>query len=451
MTPIALLERLDSLGIELWLDEETLRFRAPEGALTDDLKARIRQSRTEIVRLLHDRTPSGARPVRDPDGAHAPFPLTEVQGSYLVGRTGAFTDGGVGCHGYAEFDIEPRVLGDDPASALRTAWDRVVECHPMLRAIVHAEGWQQVVAGLEVPLVVRPADERDEVRERLRTRVHPVTTGPVSDAASLEPLIEVVATIGDGPEDAVLHLSVDLLLTDFLGLNVLLSDLAASLRGEQIAPPSLSYRDYLASVRAYARTPAGRAERERAEKFWSDRAGRMPDPISLSAEAAHPAAANVSVAGSVRFTRRSHHLDARARQRLEDTARRAGVTTTSLVMAVLGRVLHRHGGPERGLVAMTVLDRIPVTDDVDRIVGDATSTVLAEVDARRDVGLVELATTIQHASFEALDHRALSGVEIARLIAKARGIDRFSAPVVVTSTIGTVSEDLGSADAPARA
>lgn len=450
MTPTALLEHLDSLGIELWLEKETLRFRAPEGALTDDLKVQIKQSRSEIMRLLHDRSSAGARAVRDPEGAYAPFPLTDVQGSYLVGRTGAFSDGGIGCHGYAEFDVDPRVLGQDPASALRSAWARVVDCHPMLRAIVHAEGWQQVVPELEVPLQVQPATQRSAVRERLRNRIHPVTTGAVTDATALEPLIEVIATIGDGPEDVVLHLSVDLLLTDFLGLNVLLTDLGAAMRGDPIAPPSLTYRDYLASVTAYAGTPAGRAERERAERFWSERAARMPDPITLSSEVTHPTAAAPTTTEPVRFTRRSHHLDAPARRRLEEAARGAGVTTTSLLMAVLGRVLHRHGGPEKGLVAMTLLDRLPVADDVDRIVGDATSTVLVEVDARLDMGLAELAAATQRASFEALDHRALSGVEIARMIAKARGIERLNAPVVVTSTIGTASADLSRTDAVLR-
>ncbi|WP_058235060.1 non-ribosomal peptide synthetase [Devriesea agamarum] len=444
MTPTALLDHLDTIGVELWLENDTLRFRAPHGALTADLKEKIKQSRTEIMHMVRERSRNPV--IRDRDNTYEPFPLTDVQGAYLVGRTSAFSDGGVGCHGYAEFDIDPALLGNDPADALTTAWQHVVKCHPMLRAIVHAEGWQQVIPELDVPLVIHPATERERVRERLQTRIHPVATGSGTNPADLEPLIDIVATIGI--DDIVLHLSVDLLLTDYVGLSVILADLESALTGHVPQPPSLTFRDYLATVRAYEASLASRVERERAERFWTerfstDRADELPDPITLAPEAGHPADPAPAPHGPVRFTRRSHLLSADHWRRLESIAREQGVTTTSLLVAALGRVLHRHGGPARGLVAMTVADRRPVVPDVARIVGDFTSTVLVEVDGQANTGLTEAATTAQNSIFDALEHRALSGVELARLVAQARGEDRFSAPVVVTSTIGASDTTAG--------
>ncbi|RRD06032.1 amino acid adenylation domain-containing protein [Arachnia propionica] len=432
MTPTALIEHLDAIGVTLWVDGETLRFRAPEGALTVDLRNRIKDSRAQIMDLLRHRGQDQVR--RDPDGAHDPFPLTDVQGSYLVGRTSAFSDGGVGCHGYAEFDVDPTVLGEDPVGRLRDAWRQVVDCHPMLRAIVHSEGWQQVVPDLEVPLRVRSASDRETVREQLQTRTHPVVTGSITDVSTLEPLIDVVVTVG--VEDIVLHVSVDLLLTDFIGLGVILGDLASVLSGRPVQPPSLTFRDYLATVREQAASPRGRAEHDRAEKFWSERATTLAEPITLSPESGDPTAPTGHHDATIRFTRRSHHLSDEQWQGVETAARDGGVTTTSLLVAGVARVLHRHGGPDRGLVAMTLADRKPVVPDVNRIVGDFTSTLLVEVDGRADVSLTELAATAQEATFEALQHNALSGVELSRLIAAGQGGERFQVPVVITSTIG---------------
>ena len=42
-----------------------------------------------------------------PEERYEPFPPTEVQRAYLVGRSDRFTLGGVGCHFYTELD------GDD--------------------------------------------------------------------------------------------------------------------------------------------------------------------------------------------------------------------------------------------------------------------------------------------------------------------------------------------------
>lgn len=39
-------------GIELWVEDGRLHYRAPEGAMTDELAARIREHKDTIMRLL---------------------------------------------------------------------------------------------------------------------------------------------------------------------------------------------------------------------------------------------------------------------------------------------------------------------------------------------------------------------------------------------------------------
>jgi hypothetical protein len=46
-------------GVDLWTDGEFLRFKGPKGALTDDLKARLIENRSEIMARLRDAKVSG--------------------------------------------------------------------------------------------------------------------------------------------------------------------------------------------------------------------------------------------------------------------------------------------------------------------------------------------------------------------------------------------------------
>ncbi|MGH3368861.1 MAG: phosphopantetheine-binding protein, partial [Nocardioidaceae bacterium] len=102
--------------------------------LAGQLAERLPESRWEL--------PNEPAPVLagDPEACHEPFPLTDLQQAYLVGRGGEFPLGGVGTHFFAEFDGE----GLDTAR-LRTALDRMVERHGMLRAVVSADGTQRVL------------------------------------------------------------------------------------------------------------------------------------------------------------------------------------------------------------------------------------------------------------------------------------------------------------------
>lgn len=57
MTPTDLLTRIQSHGIELYLSEGELRFRAPKGALTSERRAYLQKYRTELTALLRKNEP----------------------------------------------------------------------------------------------------------------------------------------------------------------------------------------------------------------------------------------------------------------------------------------------------------------------------------------------------------------------------------------------------------
>ncbi|MBN3728378.1 TubC N-terminal docking domain-related protein, partial [Burkholderia sp. Ac-20379] len=159
MNPVSLIAELDALGVLLWTEAGELRFRAPAGALTEARKAALREHKAALVAHLAQAETQPA--AADPAARHEPFPLTDVQAAYLVGRGEAYDYGGVGCHGYVELDL----AGDLDPHRVERAWHRVIGRHDMLRAIVSPAGWQRVLDdAAPPPLVVddlrgRAADE----------------------------------------------------------------------------------------------------------------------------------------------------------------------------------------------------------------------------------------------------------------------------------------------------
>ncbi|HEY0696964.1 MAG TPA: phosphopantetheine-binding protein, partial [Micromonospora sp.] len=78
--------------------------------------------------------------VPDVAGRFEAFGLTDVQHAYWLGRAGLFELGGVSAHLYAEFES-----GGFDVGRASWAFQRLVQRHDMLRAVVRSDGRQQVL------------------------------------------------------------------------------------------------------------------------------------------------------------------------------------------------------------------------------------------------------------------------------------------------------------------
>jgi amino acid adenylation domain-containing protein len=168
MNTVQFLNQLQEHGIQLWLDGDKLRFRAPSEGFTDQLKAELAQRKPEIVALLRQRQAIGEprieRVTRD-----APIPLTFAQQ-----RLWFLDQFQPGVPAYNVCDaIELAREIDVPA--LRRAATELVRRHELLRtSFPSVEGVpvQHIAAPYEFPLAVidlsdMPAAQRDSEAFRL--------------------------------------------------------------------------------------------------------------------------------------------------------------------------------------------------------------------------------------------------------------------------------------------
>lgn len=406
-----IIDELRALGVRLWAEGGQLRFRAPKGVLTDEHKATLRAHKAEILASLQENKKTV---IHDAKARHEPFPLTDVQAAYLLGRQDSFGYGGVACHGYLEV-----AYPDLDRARVEDAWNRLITRHDMLRAVVEPDGYQHVLP--EVPRFhVGQADDPAAVRAELGHRVYETTRWPLYDLR-----------VSPG----TLHISMDSLIADWASAGVLLGELDTLLAdpAAELPPLEITFRDHLLAERALRDTDVYRRDRD----YWLARVDDLPAAPDLPRKPGE-------TTGPVRFERHRTRLDAASWTALCERAKQRGLTPSNVVLAAYTDVLRRWSRRPRFGLNLTLLNRRPSHPQVGLLVGDFTSVTLLTVESFAGQPFHARARGLAEQLFADLDHRLFSGVEVVREIARRRGREAALMPVVFTSGIG-----VGSSDRPA--
>lgn len=427
-TAAALVDELHSAGVELWTEDEDIRFRAPQGVLTEARRTALRAHKAAVVALLREESRAGDV-TPDPEAAGEPFPLTDVQSAYLLGRRDSFAYGGVACHGYLEVGYPSA----DPA-ALEDAWNALIARHGMLRAVVAEDGHQRVLPRVprhHVPVTdlrTAPAHEVEahvaSIREELGHARHDTTAWPLF-------ALRLTRT----PDGDIVHFSFDSLLADWGSAEILLDELDTLLASDDPADAGvlpeveISFRDYVLAERRLRQTARHRRDRD----YWRSRLPSLPPAPELPARPHSRADARES---EPRFDRYSLRLPEDAWERLRGHAAAHGLTPTAAVLAAYASVIDRWSRRSRFTLNLTLLNRMPLHPHVDRLVGDFTSVSLLAVEEPAGAPVRERAARLAERLFTDLDHRLYSGVEVIRDLARERGREAALMPVVFTSALG---------------
>lgn len=351
----------------------------------------------------------------------APFELATMQYAYWIGRQDSQPFGGVAAHFYVEFDGHDV----DPA-ALRRALAALSARHGMLRARFDDTGRQRIAAEGGPALTVhdlRTMTSQDVERHlaELRQRY----THQRMDVERGEVLAVALSLLPGGATR--LHVDLDMLVADALSMRIVLNDLRRLYRrpGEPLPPITSSFPRYLAEHRR-----AAAADRERARAWWQERLAELPGgpQLPLRADAGRP--------GGVAHSERLHHwLDPQRKRALLERAARHQVTPAAALATVFAEVLGAFSDDRRFLLNLPLFAREPLVSDVDRLVGDFSSSVLLGVDTNGVLPFVDRARRLQSGLHAAVDHGAYAGVEVLRDLSRQAG-QPVLAPVVYTSALG---------------
>jgi amino acid adenylation domain-containing protein len=354
---------------------------------------------------------------------YEPFPLTDVQQAYWIGRSGVFELGDVATHAYLEIEVPNLDL-----ERFNRSWQRLIERHDMLRALVRPDGQQQILK--EVPpyrikvLDLSSHSAEGAAAELLAFRKQMSHQVLPSDSW---PLFEVRASLLPGGATRI-HISFDLLIGDAWSWRILMFEMLQFYRQPDMeaAPLLLSFRDYVLGEITLQQTPLY----QRALEYWTARLDSLPPAPDL------PLRKSLAAIEHPVFTRRSHQVPADQWNSLKKRAIAAGLTPSGLLLAAFAETLAVWCRSPRLTINLTLFNRLPLHPEVHQLIGDFTSLTLLEADCGDPGTFEEHAQRLQRQLFDDLDHRYMSAVSVMRELARRQPDGhRAMMPVVFTSTL----------------
>ena len=352
-----------------------------------------------------------------------PFPLTDIQQAYWIGRQHGFSLGNISAHGYMEIDC--RHLDLDKFTRV---FNRVIQRHDMLRAVISKDGQQRILSDVPeyqpktVNLVRFDSQKKDEALTNIRNELSHQVLDP-----AVWPLFDIRAS-QITTEITRLHISLDVLIFDAHSFDLISEELRLLYENEtaQLKPLRLSFADYVYALNRFRGTEL----HQRSEKYWKEKLAELPPGPEL------PLAKSPETIERPTFKRRYKIFDRKTWDRFKTNTRHFGLTPSAALLAVYGYVLSRWAANKRFTLNLTLFNRLPFHEEVNDLVGDFTSVILLAMDYSASLPFHQQAMNVQQQLWNDLDHRFVSGVWVLRELQEAnRGRSQIFMPVVFTSAL----------------
>jgi pyochelin synthetase len=423
-------------GVRLELKGNDLRVTAPGGALTDELRQALRLHKEKIVAFLQARRANAeeliAELTHDSVNSSEPFPLTDLQHAYWVGRDSAWEIGNIASHVYMEFDCK-----DLDLARLNEALRRLIERQHVLRLVVDRSGMQRILPSVPQYQIATEDCSKTSFDEAERTinAVRQILSHQILNAEQW-PLFDIRATLL--PDSRLrLHVSFDLLVVDGTSLFLFFREWSQLYQRPDSNLPELgiSFRDYVLAERALHESASYR----KAHAYWMGRVGNLPAAPEL------PMRSDLAARQSPHFNRREGRLEKGRWQKLKSQGAAEGLTPSTILLALYSEVLARWSTHPHFTLNVTLSNRRPLHKDINNLLGEFTSPTMQEID-RRDMSLsfADFARQLQQQLFNDLEYRQVSGVAVLREWVKHRDMSLQAAmPVVFSSGLSWNDEDDG--------
>ncbi|MEM8676928.1 MAG: amino acid adenylation domain-containing protein [Cyanobacteria bacterium P01_G01_bin.67] len=354
--------------------------------------------------------------IANPKDKYTPFPLTDIQQAYLIGRSDAFALGNVATHGYREIETVGVSIDE-----VETAWNKLIQRHEMLRMVVTEDGKQRILNDVpEYKIKRSPLAPLNKggTRERLSHQIISLDTFPLFEIEAIQ--LE---------EDRVRFcISFDVLIGDAWSFRILAQEMVQLLLNPELELPKLdlSFRDYVLAEQKLRESKLYHSSWD----YWQQRIPNLSPAPEL------PLVKNLESINKPHFKRRSYTLSRELWQNIKQRATKEKITPSGLLLAAFSEVLTAWSTNPHFTINLTLFNRLPLHSDVDRIVGDFTSSTLLEVDNRGQDSFINRCSKIQAQLWQDLDNRYVSGIEILRELARNKQqIKGALMPVVFTSTL----------------
>lgn len=395
--------RLYQNGINIWFENDQLRYKSKLGKLSQDDLTTLKENKNKIIELFKSNSKFDSF-----EDANQ-FPLKDIQSAYMIGEKSEF--GSVSSHVYFEVTF-PRL----DKIKLNQVWNKLISRHEALRTVIDSWDSQRILhLDFEYEVMVKEGEKScNETRDKLMNKYYDPFVWPLFD-------IEVTQT----SQHSLLHLSFDFLILDWTSIWILLKEFEdeyfkGNIQAENHKAPCL--RDIYLSSELKKATSKYLSD----ESYWKEKIEALGDypklPIKMSEI-------------KNEFTRKSFLLDKNNWDAIKKLSKKFALTHNTMALTAFACVLKKWVEQEKFVVNLTTMNRESEFEGIQHVIGDFTSINLLNVEIDERKSFIENAEKLQRHLLKDLEHNYFTGVETIREIRKSNSNCIF--PIVFTSSLGT--------------
>ncbi|GMQ58849.1 non-ribosomal peptide synthetase [Vallitalea sediminicola] len=369
---------------------------------------------------------------------YEPFPLTEIQQAYLIGRSGLYSLGNVSTHYY--YELEGSTID---IHKLENVLNILIGHHDMLRAVILPEEHRQMILEKVQEYHIKTTDLRGAPNIDVEKKLDEIREEISHTTLSIDkwPLFDIKATYYD--DKIRLHMNFDNIIFDGWSISLFMEQLK-NLYGDidyRLPEIQLSFRDYVLALQKIKETSLY----ENDKKYWLNEIKSMPPAPEL------PIKNNPDSLESERFSHYESVLGSDMWNKLKSIGKKENITPSAILLTAFSEVIGKFSKSQSFTINLTRFNRLPVHNRINDIIGDFTSLVMLSVDRAAGTTFLQRCKNVQKKLWQNLDHPYFCGVEVQREYSRLSLKDNSSPimPIVFTSGLGIGLEgDRGNGDFP---
>ncbi|NQX86430.1 MAG: amino acid adenylation domain-containing protein [Flavobacteriaceae bacterium] len=408
----ALIDACTANEVNLWVEDDKLKFKAPKGALDKALLEQLKKHKESLIQYLQSNTYKSFKVRFDK------FALTPIQNAFLMGRDDNFELGNVGSHYYSELEWPNLDI-----SKLEEVINHIIGLHDALRTVIYEDGTQAVLPTTPY-FNVKVSDEKSEdIRVKRSHHKYPIGEWPMFN-------FEVSHA---NTAHTKLHLSVDLLILDAWSADLLMREVIKAYQGEIPRQPGYTVKEYIRDEKKWHLEHESFIQK--ANEYWASKIDNMPKGPQL------PFKVPLAEVEQPRFKRYKFAVSDEAIHTLTERSKDYQVSATAVFATIFSKLLSQWSGGKALTLNMTLFNRLGLHPDVNEVMGDFTNVALISYFPDDRVTFLSEVMSIQDQIWQAVEHRAKNGLEILRELNK-NNPGKAIMPVVFTSLLSSESAEM---------
>ncbi|WP_409481097.1 condensation domain-containing protein [Staphylococcus aureus] len=389
-------------GVNIWIENNQLRYKSVKGKFTQKDLEFLKENKEDIMAVLNSNCNFN---VMSNDTL---FPLKDIQSAYFLGGKSDFGD--VSSHVYFEV-IFPKL----DTLLVEKIWNKLIRRHEALRTVINSWDTQKIIEPNSFYKVL--INQNDEGCEATRKKLMNKTYDPY-----VWPLFDIEVT--QDVSQSIMHLSFDFLILDWTSIWILLKEFENeyfNVSDNNCVENEVILRDI------YQKNDMKKASSKYLsdQKYWIDKIEGLGDYPKLPMKMKDV---------KKEFDRKTFVVDEYSWKDIKQFFQKYGLTPNSVALTVFSCVINKWIDQKKFVINLTTMNRELRYENIEKVVGDFTSTNLLSIEINPLQSFIDNAKRIQKNLLQDLQHNYFTGVEMVREIRKSKPNSIF--PIVFTSSLG---------------